>query len=130
MHHIHLLVPEPTAAQAWYVQHFAAVAGKRLGGVGMVRTQFDTANVPGAEITVSKANAPMVPTKGRAYDHIGFEVRELDAFVATLQAAGLEMDGPVRKSTNASGLRIVYLTDPWGTEIEIIQGLVSTPLAK
>ena len=62
MHHIHLIVPEPPAAQAWYVQHFGAVPGKRLGGVEAVRKQFDTANVPGAEITLSKANAPTVPT--------------------------------------------------------------------
>lgn len=130
MHHIHLLVPEPTAAQAWYVQHFAAVAGKRLGGVDVVRSYFDTVNVPGTEITLSKANAPMVPTKGRAYDHIGFEVRDIDAVVAKLQAAGLKMDGPVRNSTNADGLRIVYLTDPWGTEIEITQGLAPTPRAQ
>jgi catechol 2,3-dioxygenase-like lactoylglutathione lyase family enzyme len=41
MHHIHLVVPDPPAAQAWYVQHFSAVAGKRLGGVEAVRTQFD-----------------------------------------------------------------------------------------
>lgn len=130
MHHIHLLVPDPTAAQAWYVQHFAAVAGKRLGGVDVVRTHFVTANVPGTEITLSKANAPMVPTKGRAYDHIGFEVRDIDALVVKLQAAGLKMDGLVRNSTNASGLRIVYLTDPWGTEIELTQGLAAAPLAK
>jgi catechol 2,3-dioxygenase-like lactoylglutathione lyase family enzyme len=130
MHHIHLVVPDPPAAQAWYVQHFSAVAGKRLGGVEAVRTQFDTANVPGAEITLSKSNAPTVPTKGRAVDHIGFEVRDIDAAVATLQAAGIKADGPVRNSTNASGLRIVYVTDPWGTEIELTQGLAATPLAK
>lgn len=130
MHHIHLLVPDPTAAQTWYVQHFAAVASKRLGGVAAVRTYFETANVPGTEITLSKATAPMAPTKGRAYDHIGFEVRDIDAVVAKLQTAGLKMDGPVRNSTNASGLRIVYLTDPWGTEIELTQGLAPTPRAK
>lgn len=94
------------------------------------RRLFDTANVPGAEITLSKANAPTVPTKGRAVDHIGFEVRDIDAIVAKLQAAGIKTDGPVRNRTNASGLRIVYLTDPWGTEIELTQGLVATPLAR
>ena len=130
MHHIHLLVPEPSVAQAWYARHFGATPGKRLGGVDVVRTQFDTANVPGAEITLSKANAPTVPTKGRAVDHIGFEVRDIDAVVANLQAAGIKIDGPVRSSTNASGLRIVYITDPWGTEIELTQGLVATQLAK
>jgi len=125
MHHIHLLVPDPLAAQRWYIEHFGAVAGHRLGGVAVVRTQFDTANVPGAEITLSKSEAPQLPTKGRAVDHIGFEVRDIDAFVARLQASGLKTDGAVRNSTNASGLRIVYLTDPWGVEIEITQGLAA-----
>lgn len=130
LHHIHLVMADPRAGQAWYVKHFGAVAGKRLGGVDVVRTQFDTADVPGAEITFSKTSAPTVPTKGRAVDHIGFEVRDIEAVVATLQAAGIKTDGPIRNSTNTSGLRIVYVTDPWGTEIEITQGLAETPQVK
>src|SRR5579863_8402275 len=46
MHHIHLFLPDPLAAQAWYVKNFGAVAGKR----GM----FDTATVPGAEFALTK----------------------------------------------------------------------------
>src|SRR5262245_33421385 len=42
MHHIHLLVPDPAAAQKWYGQQFGAVAGTRLGGIGVQRTKFDT----------------------------------------------------------------------------------------
>jgi catechol 2,3-dioxygenase-like lactoylglutathione lyase family enzyme len=121
MHHIHLMVSDPAAAQKWYVQNFGAVAGKRA--------QYDTANVPGAEITMGKADMPQAPTKGRSVDHMGFEVKGIDAFVARLQAAGIKTDGAIRNSTNAAGLRIVYVTDPWGTEIEITEGLVSTPLA-
>jgi catechol 2,3-dioxygenase-like lactoylglutathione lyase family enzyme len=121
MHHIHLLVPEPLEAQKWYVRTFGAIAGKRA--------QYETANVPGAEITLAKSDAPQAPTKGRSVDHIGFEVNNIDAFVATLQAAGIKTDGAVRNSANASGLRIVYITDPWGTEIEITQGLATTPIA-
>jgi catechol-2,3-dioxygenase len=119
MHHIHLFVTEPLEAQRWYVQNFGATAGKR--------GQFETANVPGAEITLAKADALQKPTKGRSVDHMGFEVKNIDAFVAKLQAAGIKTDGAVRTSTNASGLRIVYITDPWGTEIEITQGLATTP---
>jgi catechol 2,3-dioxygenase-like lactoylglutathione lyase family enzyme len=127
MHHLHLLVPDPAAAQRWYVEHFGAVAGQRLGGVEAVRTKFDTANVPGTEITLSKSAAPLLPTKGRAVDHIGFEVSDIDAFVTRLQASGIKTDAAVRNSTNASGLRIVYITDPWGVEIEITQGLARAP---
>ena len=63
------------------------------------------------------------PTKGRSVDHMGFEVRNIDAFVAKLQAAGIKTDGPIRNSTNAAGIRLTYVTDPWGTEIEITEGL-------
>jgi catechol 2,3-dioxygenase-like lactoylglutathione lyase family enzyme len=120
MHHIHLWVPDPVQAQKWYVQNFGATAGKR--------GQYDTATVPGTEITIAKAEMPQVPTKGRSVDHIGFEVKNIDAFVSKLQAAGIKTDGAIRNSTNASGLRIVYLTDPWGTEIELTEGLAATPV--
>jgi len=118
IHHIHLFVTDPLEAQKWYMTNFGATAGKR----GM----YDTANVPGTELTLAKSQ-PQAPTKGRSVDHIGFEVKNIDAFVAKLKAAGIKTDGEIRNSTNASGLRIVYVTDPWGTEIEITEGL-STPV--
>ena len=64
-----------------------------------------------------------------ALDHMGFEVKNIDAYVAKLQAAGIKTDAAVRNSTNASGLRIAYITDPWGTEIELTEGLAATPAA-
>jgi len=121
MHHIHLFVPDQLAAQKWYVDHFGAIAGKRAA--------FETANVPGTELTMAKANAPQAPTKGRSVDHMGFEVKNIDAFVAKLQAAGIKTDAAIRSSTNAAGIRLAYVTDPWGTEIEITEGLAATPLA-
>ena len=129
MHHIHMMVPNPADAQTWYVQHFGAVAGTRRGGVGLVRSQFATVNVPGTEITLSQSDVPQMPTKGRAVDHIGFEVKDIDVFVARLTAGGVKTDGEVRNSAHASGLRSVYITDPWGTEIEITQGLAAPPAA-
>jgi len=123
MHHIHLLVPDPAAAQAWYARYFGATPCTRMGGVDVVRTKFDTANVPGAEITLSKANAPLTPTRGRSIDHIGFEVADIDRFVATLREAGLKTDDGVQNSADMPGVRVATLTDPWGTHIEITQGL-------
>jgi catechol 2,3-dioxygenase-like lactoylglutathione lyase family enzyme len=120
MHHIHMMVPDPLEAQKWYIQNFGGTAGKR----GM----FDTVNVPGTEITLGKADKPQAPTKGRSVDHMGFEVKGIDAFVAKLKAAGIKTDADIRDSANASGLRIVYITDPWGTEIEITEGLNTTQI--
>ena len=115
MHHIHLWVQDPLAAQAWYVKNFGATAGKR--------NQFETANVPGAEITFAKQEKAQAPTKGRSIDHIGFEVKNIDEFVKRLEAASVPIETPIRNSANASKLRIAYVMDPWGTYIEITQGL-------
>jgi catechol 2,3-dioxygenase-like lactoylglutathione lyase family enzyme len=119
MNHIHLQVTDITQGQQWYVQHFGGVPGKR--------GRWDVANVPGTELTIGKVDTLQAPTKGRSLDHIGFEVKNIDAFVAKLQAAGIKTDAAIRNSANASGLRIVYITDPWGTEIEITEGLGATP---
>jgi catechol 2,3-dioxygenase-like lactoylglutathione lyase family enzyme len=118
MHHIHLQVSDPIAAQKWYIEHFGGTAGKR--------GNFDTVNVPGTEITLSKVDTPQAPTKGRSVDHMGFEVKNIDEFVKKLQATGVKTDGAIRNSTNAAGIRLVYVTDPWGTEIEITEGLRPT----
>jgi catechol 2,3-dioxygenase-like lactoylglutathione lyase family enzyme len=115
MHHIHLFVPDPSAAQKWYVEHFGATAGKR--------GRFDTANVPGTEITLAKADTPVAPSKGRSVDHIGFEVTNIDAFVKKLEGEGIKIEGPIRTSPNLSTLRVAFLTDPWGTRIELSEGL-------
>ena len=119
MNHIHLQVLDVMQGQQWYVQHFGGIAGKR--------GRWDVANVPGTELTIGKVDALQAPTKGRSLDHIGFEVKNIDAFVAKLQASGVKTDAPVRNSANASGLRIAFVTDPWGTEIEITEGLSATP---
>lgn len=95
MHRLHLMLPDPAAAQRWYGEHFGAMAGTRVGGVAVVRTTFTTANVPGAEITLSQAATPLEPTMGPAIDHIGFEVRDIGAIVAHLRALGLALDDPV-----------------------------------
>jgi catechol 2,3-dioxygenase-like lactoylglutathione lyase family enzyme len=115
MHHIHLFVPDTQAAQAWYVKNFGAVPGKRGA--------FDTANVPGAEIAFTKDEKALASTKGRSVDHIGFEVSNIDEFVKKLEANGISTEAPIRTSANASKLRIAFLTDSWGTYIELTEGL-------
>jgi catechol 2,3-dioxygenase-like lactoylglutathione lyase family enzyme len=67
------------------------------------------------------ATAP-VPTKGRAIDHIGFEVKNLDAFVKKLQADGVTIEVPYRDMPNL-GLKLAFIVDPVGTRIELTEGL-------
>ena len=62
-----------------------------------------------------------MPTKGRAIDHIGFEIRNLEAFCKKLQAKGITFDVPFR-DVPAIGLKIAYITDPYGVYIELTEG--------
>ena len=114
MHHVHLWLPAPLEAQAWYVKHFGATVGKR--------GDFDTAHVPGVELTFTRQEPALAPTQGRSLDHIGFEVRNLEAFLKRLQSLGItEIDGPRLGGNKVT--KISYVKDPWGTRIEITEGL-------
>jgi catechol 2,3-dioxygenase-like lactoylglutathione lyase family enzyme len=113
MDHVHLFVPAPLEAQAWYVKMFGAVPGKR--------GQFETATVPGAEIAITKDDTTQT-TKGRSLDHIGFEVKNLNETVKRLEAAGIKMDRAPALGSNGT-TKIAFLFDPWGTYIELTEGL-------
>jgi len=113
-HHIHFNSPDPKAIQAWYSEHFGAVPGKRA--------QWEAGNIPGANLTYAKADS-VVPTQGRALDHIGFEIKNLEAFCRTLTDAGIKLDIPYRTMPQLK-LALAFLTDPWGTRIELTEGLV------
>jgi catechol 2,3-dioxygenase-like lactoylglutathione lyase family enzyme len=114
MHHIHWNVVAVPEMQAWYAKHFGAVPGKR--------GQFDAGDLPGVNLTFGKVDTVNPGTRGRALDHIGFEVRNLAQFIARLEAAGVKMEGPMRKAGNGT-TSIAFLTDPWGTYIELTEGL-------
>ena len=67
-------------------------------------------------------NPPTTGTKGRNIDHIGFEVKNLEAFCKNLEANGVKLDIPYRK-VPAAGIVIAFLTDPFGTYVELTEGL-------
>jgi catechol 2,3-dioxygenase-like lactoylglutathione lyase family enzyme len=114
-HHIHLNVPQDqvAAAKEWYATHF--------GGVRGMRWRYDAVDLPGINLNISGVDTSQAPTRGRMLDHIGFEVENLEAFCKELEAAGLEFDRPYGKLP--SGFGLAFLTDPWGTYIELTEGL-------
>jgi catechol 2,3-dioxygenase-like lactoylglutathione lyase family enzyme len=116
MHHIHNATTDPEKLRAWYVKTFGAKAG--------TRGAFLAAMIPGGEVDFRKADQPGAPTKGRSLDHIGFEVKNLEAFCQKLQADGITMEMAYRDIPQIA-LKIAFLTDPDGTRIELTEGLAA-----
>jgi glucose/arabinose dehydrogenase len=114
-HHVHLYVPDgqAAAAKAWYVRLFGGIPGKR--------SNYEAVDLPGINLNFSSAPKPTVATKGRMLDHVGFEIRGLAAFCKRLESMGVNLDVPYGKGP--SGLATARLTDPWGTSIELTEGL-------
>jgi hypothetical protein len=120
--HIHFFIPASSTGgpggipeiQAWYAKVFGAVPGKRGAN--------DSDDLPGVNLTFSKTDMPAVATKGRALDHIGFEIKDLEAFCKKESAEGIVFDRPCTKPADKPGFNM-YVTDPWGTYIELTEGL-------
>ena len=113
-HHIHLMTGDPAALQTWYVKTFGAEAS--------TRRNLPAAKIPGGEVDFLKAKDAPAPTKGRTLDHIGFEIKDLEAFCKKLDADGIKFDMPFR-DVPSIGLKIAFIIDPVGTRIELTQGL-------
>jgi hypothetical protein len=115
-HHVHFFSQTPEDVQAWYVKIFGskprAAATNGISG----------SDLPGIGLSVSNSPAPVAGTRGRVIDHIGFEVKGLDAFVKKLEAQGIKLDRPYTP-VPALGISIAFITDSWGTYIELTEGL-------
>ena len=113
-YHIHFLTPDYEGLLDWYLENFSLDRRPR----GSIET---TTNVPGMNLSFGNARTPMVATRGRSLDHIGFEVDDLEAFCKMLEARGIEFDVPYREVPSVE-LKIAFLTDPAGTYIELTEG--------
>ena len=113
-YHIHFLTPEYEELLNWYVETFSLERRAR----GRIET---TTDVPGMNLSFGNARTPTVGTRGRAIDHIGFEVNDLEAFCKMLEARGIEFDVPYREVPSVE-LKIAFLTDPSGVYIELTEG--------
>jgi len=115
VHHIHLYVPAGAElqAKAWYSRLFGGADGKRW--------HYEATDLPGINLNFSSAEGTAAPTKGRMLDHIGFEIADLKSFCRKIEAAGVKLAAPY--TTHADGVATAWLIDPWGTSIELTQGL-------
>ncbi len=119
LHHVHFFGQMNTEMQAWYAKTFGAKMLPAGPGAAFVSDQL-----PGVTLNFSPSPTPVVGTTGRSIDHIGFEVKNLEAFTKKLEAQGIKLDRPYTKVPQL-GIAIAFIKDPWGTSIELTEGLAS-----
>ena len=118
MDHIHIYTTDVAGMQAWYAKAFGAPLGKRprVSRPGWTDCVFMPGNI---NLSFQPDDKKLAPTKGRSLDHIGFEVKNLDAFAKKLDAQGIKLDVPVRQANPTT--KNAFLTDPWGIYIELTE---------
>ena len=98
-HHVHFINKQYVEMQQWYMKALNATLrpgqtdffiGADLPGVGYMLNFF---RWEGDQAVTH------VPTAGRVVDHVGFEVKNLEAFCKELEAKGITLTRPYRKAT-------------------------------
>ena len=117
LHHVHFFGQQNAEMQAWYAKTFGAKPRAANPGAAFV-----SADLPGVALNFTPSPTPVVGTQGRALDHIGFEIKNLEAFTKKLEADGIKIERPYTKVA-ALGIAIAFIKDPWGTYIEMTEGL-------
>jgi catechol 2,3-dioxygenase-like lactoylglutathione lyase family enzyme len=115
IHHIHLYPQDVPAMKAWYA--------KTLGGVSSKCEGTDCVEVPGVSLEMSQGDTKLEATAGRSLDHIGFEVKNLPEFLKRMEAEGVNITQQLTPSNFVTTMRVAFITDPWGTKMEITEGL-------
>jgi catechol 2,3-dioxygenase-like lactoylglutathione lyase family enzyme len=120
-HHVHFTNPQYVQMGQWYMN--ALDATERPGQTDF----FFGADLPGIGYMLNffrwEMNEPLVGTAGRAVDHVGFEVRNLEQFIKGLDAKGIKLTAPYRRDPALNNIGTAVITDPWGTSIELTEGL-------
>src|ERR1043166_1412601 len=119
--HYHLNVTSIEAHKKFWVD--------TLGGVAMKFGSIDVVKFPDALIFL-RVQKPTGPTRGPAFDHIGFAVPNVPAMAMKLAAAGYqETTGrepkpgdapPAAAGTSAVYGRFAYFVGPDGAKIELV----------
>jgi catechol 2,3-dioxygenase-like lactoylglutathione lyase family enzyme len=122
-HHVHFINKQYVEMQQWYMKAFNATLrpgqtdffiGADLPGVGYMLNFFRWEG---------DQSVTHMPTAGRVYDHVGFEVRDLEEFCKQLEAKGIKLTKSYRKDPAMNNLGTALMVDPWGVSIELTEGL-------
>jgi catechol 2,3-dioxygenase-like lactoylglutathione lyase family enzyme len=121
INHIHFYPQDIPAMQSWYSKVLGGVPGKCARGEAP--DGMDCVDVPGVSLAMSQSEMKLDPTAGRSLDHIGFEVKNLPEFLKRMEADGVSITQGLTASNFSSKMRVAFIADPWGTKMEITEGI-------
>lgn len=123
-HHVHFINPQYVEMRDWYVR---ALDATERTGPNTFTDFFAGADLPGIGYMLNffrwELDEPLVGMAGRAAGHVGFEVRNLEQFVKALDGKGIRLTSPLRRDPSRNNIWTATITDPWGTVIELTEGL-------
>ena len=111
-HHVHLNALDPAASLAWYQQRFG---GERVKYKGENALKYGDMLV-----LIQKSKTAPAPSVGRALDHLGWRVADLDKTLADLKGITV-MQGATELQLATGKVHYSFVVDPVGTKIELVQ---------
>ena len=129
-HHVHYINKEYVEMRQWYEK---ALNATMRTGPNTFTDFFTGADLPGVGYMLNffrwegDQSITHAPTAGRIYDHVGYEVRGLEAFSKELEAKGIKLTRPYRKDPAMNNMGTAAMVDPWGVSIELTEGLRDLP---
>jgi catechol 2,3-dioxygenase-like lactoylglutathione lyase family enzyme len=110
-HHVHVVTPDPASERDWWLDRFGGEAARFKGLVDGIRH-------PGFWILFRESPEATAPTTGRAIDHLGLRVDDVDAACRALAEHEDALEGePAAFGPN----RYAFLSSPAGVRIELFQ---------
>ena len=123
-HHVHYINPQYVEMRDWYVK---ALDATPRTGPNTFTADFAGADLPGIGYMLNyfrwELAEKLTGTAGRAVEHVGFEVRNLEEFCKKLDAKGIKLTEPLRRNPAMNNIWTATIVDPWGTVLELTEGL-------
>lgn len=113
-HHVHLRVPDPDRARAWYQERFGGMRALHKG-------TLDGLQYGRVWVFLDAGAAP--PSRGHAIDHVGWRMPDLLAKAAELKGKGVAFTVEPHPGPQAPHAPVLmsFTEDPWGVKIELLQ---------
>ena len=114
-HHVHLSASDPTGTLAWY----EAVLG---GEPASLKGRIDGLRFGDIWVLASQHEGIPATTQGRAIDHIGFVVADLDTAAADIRQEGAEFSQePMVPANGRTSAKQAFLIGPDNVRLEVVE---------